>query len=207
MDLATIVKAIKVIRDTAQHDRATLVGISGIDGSGKGYITAKLAAELTGPSIAVINVDGWLDLPDVRFDPSDPAENFYANGIRLDEMFRRLVLPLKSDRCVDILMDYTEESANAFRPHTYRFSDIDIILLEGIFLFKKQYAAHFDLKIWIECSFETALERAIGRSQEGLSAEETVRAYETIYFPAQRIHFAKDDPRSAADLNFDNNGR
>lgn len=205
--MMNIAEAILSKRSEVPTERAMLVGISGIDGSGKGHITAKIAAELTGSNIAVINVDGWLNLPDVRFDPSDPAENFYANGIRLDEMFRRLVLPLKSDRCVDILMDYTEETANAFRPHTYRFSDIDIILLEGIFLFKKQYAAHFDLKIWIECSFETALERAIGRSQEGLSAEETVRAYETIYFPAQRIHFAKDDPRSAADLNFDNNGR
>lgn len=205
--MMNIAEAILSKRSEVPTERAMLVGISGIDGSGKGHITAKIAAELTGPNIAVINVDGWLNLPDVRFDPSDPAENFYANGIRLDEMFRRLVLPLKSDRCVDILMDYTEETANAFRPHTYRFSDIDIILLEGIFLFKKQYAAHFDLKIWIECSFETALERAIGRSQEGLSAEETVRAYETIYFPAQRIHFAKDDPRSTADLNFDNNGR
>lgn len=205
--MMNIAEAILSKRSEVPTERGMLVGISGIDGSGKGHITAKIAAELTGSNIAVINVDGWLNLPDVRFDPSDPAENFYANGIRLDEMFRRLVLPLKSDRCVDILMDYTEETANAFRPHTYRFSDIDIILLEGIFLFKKQYAAHFDLKIWIECSFETALERAIGRSQEGLSAEETVRAYETIYFPAQRIHFAKDDPRSAADLNFDNNGR
>lgn len=205
--MMNIAEAILSKRSEVPTERAMLVGISGIDGSGKGHITAKIAAELTGPNIAVINVDGWLNLSDVRFDPSDPAENFYANGIRLDEMFRRLVLPLKSDRCVKILMDYTEETANAFRPHTYRFSDIDIILLEGIFLFKKQYAAHFDLKIWIECSFETALERAIGRSQEGLSAEETVRAYETIYFPAQRIHFAKDDPRSTADLNFDNNGR
>ncbi|MGD9628957.1 MAG: uridine kinase [Pyrinomonadaceae bacterium] len=205
--MMNIAEAILSKRSEVPTERAMLVGISGIDGSGKGYITAKIAAELTGPNIAVINVDGWLDLPDVRFDPSNAAENFYANGIRLDEMFRRLVLPLKSDRCVEILMDFAEETANDFRPHTYRYSDIDIILLEGIFLFKEQYADNFDLKIWIECSFETALERAIGRSQEGLSAEETIRAYETIYFPAQRIHFAKDDPRSAADLNFDNDGR
>lgn len=148
--MMNIAEAILSKRSEVPTERGMLVGISGIDGSGKGHITAKIAAELTGSNIAVINVDGWLDLPDVRFDPSDPAENFYANGIRLDEMFRRLVLPLKSDRCVKILMDYTEETANAFRPHTYRFSDIDIILLEGIFLFKKQYAAHFDLKIWIE---------------------------------------------------------
>ncbi len=45
-----------------------------------------------------------------------------------------------------------------------------------------------------------ALERAIARGQERLPANETIRAYETIYFPAQQIHFASDNPRAAADF-------
>jgi len=81
----------------------------------------------------------------------------------------------------------------------------DAIVLECIFLFKRAYRHHFDLAIWIDCSFETALERAIARGQESLPASETVRAYETIYFPAQRIHFRNDRPRETADLIIDNN--
>lgn len=60
------------------------------------------------------------------------------------------------------------------------------------------------LEIWIECSFETALKRAVLRGQKNLSPEETVRAYENIYFPAQRFHFVKDDPKSRADIIIDN---
>lgn len=84
------------------------------------------------------------------------------------------------------------------------FRDIDIVLLEGIFLFKPEYRDHFDLKIWIECSFETALQRAMARGQEGLPPAETRRAFETIYFPAQRVHFARDNPREFADIIFVN---
>ncbi|HYR90451.1 MAG TPA: hypothetical protein VE422_40645 [Terriglobia bacterium] len=45
-----------------------------------------------------------------------------------------------------------------------------------------------------------ALERAVARGREGLPFAETVRAYETIYFPAQRLHFERDHPRAAADF-------
>ena len=52
-----------------------------------------------------------------------------------------------------------------------------------------------------------ALERALRRGQEGLPPEQVVRAYETIYFPAQRIHFERDEPRSGADLVLGNDPR
>jgi len=115
-------------------------------------------------------------------------------------MFERVILPLRGTRNVNVESDFTEETATTFRKHRYAFRNIDIVLLEGIFLFKPAYRRHFDLAVWVECSFSTALQRAIKRSQEGLSLEETIKAFETIYFPAQRIHLARDNPRRAADI-------
>jgi len=182
-----------------------LVGISGIDASGKGYVTGKLSNELNslGCKTAVINVDGWLNLPSVRFDPRDLAATFYRNAIRFDEMFESLIFPLRQTRSVDLTADYAEETATAYRKHHYRFEEIDIILLEGIFLFKREFVRHYDLRIWIECPFETALRRAVTRSQEGLDPDETIAAYEKVYFPAQTLHFDKDDPL-AADIIINN---
>src|SRR5204862_6254817 len=84
------------------------------------------------------------------------------------------------------------------RKHRYEFRKLDIVLLERIFLFKPAYRRHFDLTAWVDCSFATALKRAITRCQEGLPPAETIRAFSTIYFPAQRIHFARDNPQEAA---------
>lgn len=58
---------------------------------------------------------------------------------------------------------------------------------------------YYDLSFWIECSFETALKRAILRNQEGLSEQELIADYETIYFPAERVHLAKDNPQAFVD--------
>jgi uridine kinase len=201
---------VELCQRTSQ-DRACLVGVSGIDASGKGLIASRLVSDLeaAGFRVALINVDGWLNLPYIRFRKPvdrDQAEgrHFYHNAIRLDEMFRRLILPLQRSREIDLEIDFTEETAAEFRPHKYAFKDIDIILLEGIFIFKRAFVDVFDMRIWIDTSFEIALERAIARSQENLSEADTVRAYETIYFPAQRYHFKIDRPRESAHIIFDN---
>ncbi|SRR6266567_2299176 len=138
----------KILRQRAvvPEGRSLLVGVSGIDGGGKGYVAKQIEARLALHSIAAanINADRWLNLPDRRFNAAKPAEHFY------------------------------------------------------------KYRNLFDLTIWVDCSFPTALARALARAQEGLSPAETIRAYETIYFPAQKIHFARDNPRETADLIIDN---
>jgi uridine kinase len=221
-----LVQKIQDARSASDGDRALLVGISGIDASGKGHIAKEVADGLkaAGHRVALINIDGWLNLPEERFlsgPPSKPAgtltaapgdvsvpgstpdgRHFYENALRLDDAFSQLVVPLKHNRSIDLTIDYVAETATQFRPYRYSFSNIDLILLEGIFIFKRAFARHFDLKIWIECSFETALERAIARGQEALSADETGVAYRTIYFPSQAVHFTTDDPEGQADVIF-----
>jgi uridine kinase len=196
-------------RQVVSAEQSVLAAISGIDGSGKGYITGQLAAGLArhGAKVANINIDGWLNLPTKRFSATEPAEHFYQHAIRFPEMFAQLVLPLKAHRSHRVVADFAEETATAYRPHQYQFDDVDIILLEGIFLLKRAHRRHFDIALWVDCSFETARERALRRGQEGLPADETIRAYETIYFPAQRIHFVRDDPRRAAHLIIPNDPR
>jgi len=185
------------------------VAVTGIDGSGKTYLASRFAEILQQADlrVALINIDGWLNLPLVRFSGQNAALNFYEHAIRFDELFRTLVLPLKAGRHAEVEADFVEETATAYRRRTYTFEDIDLILLEGIYLLKRQFQQLYDLSVWIDCTFDTALERAIERGQEHLPSEEVIRAYQTIYFPAQRIHFERDDPRRAASLIFPNDPR
>src|SRR5262249_15434332 len=157
--------------------RALLVGISGIDGSGKGWVSGRLEGALreAGETAIVIHVDGWLKPPAQRFDSRRPAEHFYEHALRLDEAFSEVLLPLRERRSCDIVVDFAEETATELRRHHHRFENVSVILFEGIFLFKRRFRTHFDLACWVECSFETALERALRRGQERLPPEETIR--------------------------------
>jgi uridine kinase len=208
-DLETAVDRILGGRRAIPADRSLLVAISGIDACGKGYLTDRIAGALReqGLRLATINIDGWLNLPSERIDRSNPAEHFYLHAIRFEQMFADLVLPLRDQRSVRIEADFAEETATEYRRHTYEFRDIDVIALEGIYLLKPAFMAYYDLSIWVECSFETALERALARGQEGLPPEETVHAYRTIYFPAQEIHIRRDNPKAAATFILNNDPR
>jgi uridine kinase len=205
-NLQSFLDRIVSARRAVPAQRSALVAITGIDGCGKGYVTAQVADALRSKGLrtAAINVDGWLNLPNRRFDPANPAEHFYLHAFRFDDMFSQLVLPLREHRSIRCEADYAEETTTDYRKHVYEFTNIDVIAIEGIYLLKRAFQHHYDLSGWIECSFDTALDRAIARAQEGLSPEETIRAYRTIYFPAQEIHFQRDNPQRAATVIIDN---
>jgi uridine kinase len=114
---------------------------------------------------------------------------------------------LRDTRSIRLEADFAEETATRYRRHVYEFTDLDVIVLEGIYLLKRELVGHYDLSAWIDCSFETALERAVARAQEGLSPKDTVRAYQTIYFPAQELHARRDEPRAAATVILNNDRR
>ena len=168
-DLAGLTDRVAHLHDTRPSRGTLLVAISGIDGSGKGYLTARLDAELQarGHRVASLNIDGWLNLPFTRFNAADPPGHFYRNAIRFGDMFAQLVLPLRDTGSVEVTVDHVEETATAYARRTYAFRDIDIILLEGIYLLGPEYAGHYDLSVWIDCSFDTALERAIRVHRRG----------------------------------------
>src|SRR5437588_10377923 len=117
LDCASVISAIVEKRKALSPERALLVGISGIDAAGKGFVTARIAEllEKRGIRPAVINIDGWLNLPHVRFHSQHPAKRFYDNAIRFDEMFEQVALPPRDTRGVDVESNCTGETATDFR--------------------------------------------------------------------------------------------
>lgn len=208
MDMLELVTSIRKKWADVSADRSLLVAVSGIDGSGKGYITNKLVTELNLQEVQAvsINIDPWLTLPEQRFNPENPAEYFYHHAFIFEDLFQKLVLPLQQQRSLYLETRLTGQFGTPFT-QVYDFQNVDVIVLEGIFLLKRSLLSYYDFKVWIECSFETALERALQRNQEDLSPDEIVRDYHSIYFPAEKFHFAVDNPKSIADAIYVNDGR
>jgi uridine kinase len=208
-DIDALARAVLGARQSVPARESLLVAISGVDGSGKGYVAERLVSSLSarGLNAVTLHADDWLSLPHERFNEDRPAAHFYRHAIRFDEMFEQLVLPLKHTRSVHVDVDFAEETASEYKRVSLRYENVDVIVLEGIYLLKRAYRELYDFSVWIDCGFETALERALVRAQEGLGPDATTRAYETIYFAAQLIHFRLDDPRATADAILINDPR
>src|SRR5215471_15370331 len=109
------------IRHRVSPRRAALVAVSGIDASGKGYLSRELTRGLEerGCQVALINVDGWLRLPHERFSATEPARHFYTHAIRFEQMFAQLIVPLREWRRIDVEVDFAEETASSYRRKSY----------------------------------------------------------------------------------------
>lgn len=187
---------------------APVIGLSGIDGSGKSSIAAAVTHQLEalGTRVALVPLDAWHRPRAERFLGPDPAGYFYRNAFRWEELFDQLIEPLRSTRSVDLIAwAHPIERGSAFQ-RRYRFEAVDLILVEGIFLFKREHRERLDLGWWVDCPFDEALARARRRNQEGLPEVELVREYQEIYFPAQRLHLALDQPAAWANRVVNNAG-
>ena len=186
--------------------RAALVAVSGIDASGKGTVTAQLHALLDrqGLRVARIGLDPWHHPQTVRLCPRDAARHFYRHAFRWDGLFSQFLTPLREQRSITLRARLIETARDHYYDYTYDFADVDVILLEGIFLLKRQFRARYDFAVWVECSARTALDRALRRNQEGLPPEQILADYRRVYFPAQCLHVLEDDPVSSADAVFVN---
>jgi hypothetical protein len=73
----------------------------------------------------------------------------------------------------------------------------------GIYLLKPAFRAFYDLSVWVECSFATALERAIARP--GRLSPGDGRSVPRPSFRRNRS-ISRDAPQRAATLIIDNDG-
>lgn len=185
---------------------AFTIAISGIDAAGKGHISKLLYEELSkhGFNVALINTDPWQNPISIRLQKENAAQNVYDHIFRWNEFFEQLIFPLQQNKSIYLETTGIHSHADIYYPLVYDHKDIDILIIEGILLFKRQYLHYYDYKIWINCSFETGLQRALARNAEKLNTEQLIHDYHTYYYAAQRLHLEKDEPKRSTDLIFDN---
>ena len=185
---------------------AVLVAISGMDGSGKTHLTRLLAEQLdrSGVRVAPIGIDPWQHPQTIRFGSFDPGAHFYRHAIRFDELFAQVIDPLVANRSLELETRGIRTDVDVWEPLVYVHHDVEVVLLEGIFLFRRDLVHRYDLRIWVDCSLETALRRALERNVENRPVEALRADYDRIYHAAQRIHFDLDDPWASSDLLLDN---
>lgn len=187
-----------------ESTKALIVAISGIEGGGKRELAAKTAELLRthGVRVALLHGADWESQKDIRFNVMSSPEEYYLNAYRYDEMFEELILPLKlfSSLTKKITLD------DVMSPRTieYDFTDIDIIIIEGVYLLQEAYIDFYDYTCWMENDFDTAYLNLTSRVNVEESQESLVNIFELLIKPAAQYHIYTDHPEGVADSVFIN---
>lgn len=199
---AVLQLAARVLARRQSHptERALVVAVSGIDGSGKSWLGARLVEALraAGTHAVLAPGDEWLRIPGPAVDGAATPEAYYASAVRHEDLLAQLVRPIARRRAATLAGRLVAAPDGRLQPRDDAWRDVEILVVEGVFLFKPHLRDEFDVRVWVECPEREALRRSLERLQEGLPPDEVRRRYASIYFPAQRRHLAADGPRAAA---------
>lgn len=197
----------RLIEERKRSGRAIVVGINGIDASGKTTFCGLYERHLEkrGKKVVSVHLDDFHNPSAVRNKLEDPAESYAGHAFDLEKLETEILHPVSVgidiDKHLSLLDlftdDYTEEKRYAI--------DCDsVVLLEGVLLFRPPLDGYFDVRIYLDITFDEMTERILARDVPVYGGE-IVGRYESRYVPAQKSYIERFDPKGRADLVIDNN--
>lgn len=207
---------LKVLRTIARRLTETVlahpvrVAIDGIDVAGKTTFADHLADELRLLSRPIIraSADHFQNPRSIRYQRGEksPAA-YFEDSFNIESMISSLLKPLGAggNYCYKTAVFDYRTNLPIDRP--FKVADPNaILLMDGVFLMRPELAIYWDIGIWLDVSFENALQRALKRDLDQLGDEDTIRRrYEHKYFPAQKHYIERCNPKRMADFIIDNN--
>ncbi|AFC29067.1 putative uridine kinase [Paenibacillus mucilaginosus 3016] len=182
-----------------KENRHLLVCISGIDASGKSTLAYRLQAGLQEKGAAVLPVSGddFFFKREVRYQNPDPALGYYRESCDYEKLFGELLLPLRDGGAVHRTLILVDWESNEYREAIYTVSEPAIVLVEGVFLLRRDLPDVFDYKVWVHATFRTGVKRACSRDRD-LQYYGSVKAIRERYlkrlYRGQLLHLKQDHP-------------
>lgn len=166
-----------IIERSTSGNGPVIVGIDGPDCAGKSTFAKNLVTRLKGGrSTLLIHFDDYANTKEKR----ERAGEFSVESF---------------------LYDYFDEAALCAALDAIAICAINVVIVEGLFLFRPALVDRFDLRIRIEVDPEVILARALARDVGQIGDSMWVeRHYREQCLPAQARYIADHRPASAADI-------
>jgi phosphoglycolate phosphatase-like HAD superfamily hydrolase/uridine kinase len=185
-----------------QKDRPLVIGINGIDCSGKTEFADGLEKFLKNQGIRtqMIYLDDFHNPKKVRYAGRNQAENYFNRSFNISLLVEKLLKPAREKGRVSTtltLLDVNTDKANVGK--NYTITPDTVVIVEGVFLFRNEVAPYLDYKVYLDIPFEESKRRAVTRDPAA-----TVTKYDEKYLPAQQKYINELAPASIADMVLDN---
>ena len=188
-------------------DRPFVVGVNGVDTSGKTVFAKSLSEYLINRrrKVQLIHLDDFHNPSRVRSQGKTEVEAYIQNAFNLDLLIAELLEPARQGSSLNTELTLLDLAGDTFtnRKH-YRIVPETIVLLEGVLLYREPLDQYFDFRIFLDITFEEVLRRAERRDVPGCGPEFLGR-YHRKYIPIQKWYLDTHSPVERSDLVVDNN--
>lgn len=185
-----------------------VVGVTGMDTSGKSVMTTSIAEDLlrSGFRVQIIRLDDFhRPRAERRREELPQPVQFYEHTFDFERLRNEVLIPIRDEGRLDttlVCLDLVQDTWTVER--RYLVDNDTIVLLEGVFLFRPDIAHFLELIIYLHVDETTVIERARARDVP-IHGQEIVDRYYTKYLPAQREYLEQLPAEINADVIIDNN--
>ena len=204
-EIATLMIIHSVARRTIEKN-ARVLGIDGIEFSGRKVFTSKLARyfDLLGKEYDVVELEDYHRAVEASYKGEDPVESFYFNGFNTDKLIAEVLKPFSKTGTIDKVVYCLDSSNDSFvNERYYNLSEDGVMILIGTMMYREPLMRYFDVTVYIRCDYKEAEHRA-SLMETPLSGEDPVEVYRTKHIPAQKMYVARHDPQEGRDFVIDN---
>ena len=178
-----------------------IVGIDGLGGAGKSTVSKETSKKLETDNykVTVLHIDDFIQPRAVRYNDDYPEwECYYVLQWRYDYL-HRLIAPLRKGMAFDGDIELYDKNNDTYYPSPTTIPVGSIVIIEGVFLQRKELSDIFDYMIYIDIPESTRLERVLEKDGYIGDSEQIKAKYNNRYFPAERHYWVSCAPRDNAD--------
>ena len=209
MTNAPVIQQIAEVLLRRKTSRLLTVAVDGIDAAGKTTLADSQGIELQRRGFHVIraSIDGFHNPAEVRYARGKLSpEGYFYDSFNYDALIKFLLLPLRGapgreyrSKVFDFGTDLPVRSAPIAVP------DDGLLIFDGVFLFRPELLEYWDIKIFIDISFEESLRRALRRDRYLFGkSQEIEKRYTRRYIPGQKLYLGLCHPKTMADIVIQN---
>lgn len=200
--LARVFSAIE--NEIKSKDHPVILGINGIDTSGKTLFSEELAQFLScrGYSPVILHLDDFHQPKSIRYKDMSPS-GYINYSFDLDKLCDVLTAAKERQTGREFtLLDL--DTDNYSKTLRLTISDNTIIIVEGVLLYRPPADSFFDYRIYLDIDKDALFHRAKLRDVPKYG-EEFLKKYTSRYIPAHEIYEKAFHPKEKCNLIIDNN--
>lgn len=189
------------------EDKNIVIGVNGIDNSGKTTFSKSLSDYLKSRDhgTEIISLDDFHNPEEIRRKGDYPVDAYYEKAFGIERVIDEILDPIRKNQKVHKELEILNLSKDIYDlKKEYYVNKNDIVIIEGVLLYRKPLETYIDYKIYLDINYETMMKRAKIRDENRFT-ENTIKRYKRKYIPVQKKYIKEDNPKLKSDIIIDNN--
>ncbi|AJH17320.1 MULTISPECIES: kinase [Bacillus cereus group] len=183
----------KVIKE--HKDERFILGIDGLSRSGKTTLVKELEADMkqSGIPFHIFHIDDHITERNERYNTGFAEWYEYYNlQWDIEWLQRNFFWKLQSD--IQVQLPFYHDETDICEMKEIQLPLVGVIIVEGVFLQRKEWRNFFHYMVYLDCSRETRFLRESEETQKNLPK------FQSRYWKAEEYYLEAELPRDRADL-------